>query len=70
MRYRDLIDDDMFLKQRNELQMKITDLKGKLRHTEERAEKWLELTKKTFNFANYAHEAFLNGRLELNKTRY
>lgn len=60
MRYRDLIDDDMFLKQRNELQTKITELKGKLRHTEERAEK-------TFNFATYAHEAFLNGGLELKK---
>ena len=67
MRYRDLIDDDMFLKQRNELQTKITDLKGKLRHTEERAEKWLELTERTFDFATHAHEAFLNGGLELKK---
>ncbi len=67
MRYRDLIDDEMFLKQRNELQIKITDLKGKLRHTEERAEKWLDLTEKTFNFATYAHEAFLYGGLELKK---
>ena len=67
MRYRDLIDDDMFLKQRNELQTKITDLKGKLRHTEERAEKWLELTEKTFNFATYADDAFFNGGLELKK---
>lgn len=67
MRYRDLIDDEMFLKQKNELQTKLTDLKAKLRHTEERAEKWLELTEKTFNFATYAHSAFLTGGLELKK---
>ena len=59
MRYRDLIDDEMFLKQKNELQAKITDLKAKLRHTEQRAVQWLELTEKTFNFATYAHAAFL-----------
>ena len=67
MRYRDLIDDDMFIKQKNELQNKITDLKTKLRHTENRAERWLELTEKTFQFATYAHSAFLNGGLELKK---
>lgn len=59
MRYRDLIDDEMFLKQKNELQTKITDLKEKLRHTEARAEQWLELTEKTFSFATYAHATFL-----------
>lgn len=67
MRYRDLIDDEMFLKQKNELQTKLTDLKAKLRHTEERAEKWLKLTEQTFNFATYAHSAFLTGELELKK---
>lgn len=59
MRYRDLIDDDTFIKERNDLQTKITEMKGKLRHTEDRAEKWLELTEKTFNFATYARMAFL-----------
>jgi len=34
-------------------------MKGKLRHTEDRAERWLELTEKTFNFATYARIAFL-----------
>lgn len=34
-------------------------MKGKLRHTEDRAEKWLGLTEKTFNFATYARMAFL-----------
>ncbi len=59
MRYRDLIDDNTFIKERNELQTKITEMKGKLRHTEDRAERWLELTERTFNFAAYARMAFL-----------
>ena len=67
MRYRDLIDDDTFIKERNELQAKIAEMKEKLRHTEDRAERWLELTEKTFNFATYARSAFINGGLELKK---
>ncbi len=67
MRYRELIDDDTFIKERNGLQGKITEMKEKLRHTESRAERWLELTEKTFNFAQYARSAFLNGGLELKK---
>ena len=67
MRYRELIDDDTFIKERNDLQSKITEMKEKLRHTESRAERWLELTEKTFNFATYARSAFLNGGLELKK---
>ena len=67
MRYRELIDDDTFIKERNDLQSKITEMKEKLRHTESRAERWLELTEKTFNFAQYARSAFLNGGLELKK---
>ena len=41
------------------MQTKITEMKGKLRHTEDRAVRWLELTEKTFNFATYARMAFL-----------
>ena len=71
MRYRQLIDDDAFIKERNELQVKITQLKSRLRETEARAEKWLELTEKTFNFATYARKAFLLAKdkegLELKK---
>jgi len=59
MRYRDLIDDITFIKERNDLQGKITEMKGKLRHTEDRAERWLELTERTFNFATYARMRFL-----------
>ncbi len=60
MRYRLLIDDDeIFIREKNELQTKITQMKENLRQTETRAEKWLELTEKTFNFATYARTAFL-----------
>ena len=71
MRYRQLIDDETFLKEKSELQGKLTELKEALRQTEARADKWLELTEKTFNFATYAHKSFsmAKGRagLELKK---
>lgn len=35
--------------------------------TEVRAEKWLELTERTFNFATYARQKFLSGGLEPKK---
>ena len=67
MRYRQLIDDETFIKERNALQSKIAQLKENLRQTETRAEKWLELTEKTFNFATYARVAFLKAS-EMDKT--
>jgi len=67
MRYRDFIDDETFLRERNELQSKINPLKEGLRETESRAERWLELTEKTFNFATYARKAFMLGDLGTRK---
>lgn len=71
MRYRQLIDDETFIKEKNILQNKISQLKEGLRETETRADKWLELTEKTFNFAAYARKAFLTAEgkrgLELKK---
>ena len=67
MRYRQLIDDETFIKEKNKLQTKIAQLKENLRQTETRAEQWLELTEKTFNFATYARKAFMTGGLELKK---
>lgn len=61
MRYRDLISDEEFTKERNSLQEEIGKLKEQLRDTEDRAEKWLELTEKTFDFATYARKAFVTG---------
>lgn len=61
MRYRNLIDDERFLSEKTKLEKNIADLRGKLRGTEVRADKWLELTEKTFNFATYARIAFMQG---------
>lgn len=63
MRYRELIDDEAFIKERDVLRGKISKLKNNLRQTESRAEKWLELTEKTFNFATYARKEFVTGGL-------
>ena len=71
MRYRQLIDDEIFIKEKNMLRGKIAKLKDYLRETETRAESWLELTEKTFSFATYARKAFLMAKgkegLELKK---
>ncbi|MBN1325868.1 recombinase zinc beta ribbon domain-containing protein [Candidatus Falkowbacteria bacterium] len=68
MRYRELIDDEAFTKEKNLLQSKIIQLKEKLRETEARAERWLELTENTFNFATYAYKNFLLGDLQAKKS--
>lgn len=67
MRYRKLITDETFIKERDELETIITQLKSKLRETEARAERWLELTEKTFKFASYARKDFLVGSIEKKK---
>ena len=71
MRYRQLIDDETFIKEKNILTSKIAQMKENLRETETRAEKWLELTEKTFSFATYARKAFITAKgkegLELKK---
>ncbi len=67
MRYKELIDDETFIRERNELQDTISRLKERLRETESRAERWLELTEKTFNFATYARKAFMLGDLKTRK---
>ena len=64
MRYRELIDDETFIKDGDELKAKILRLKTNLRETESRAEKWLELTEKTFTFACYARKEFILGGLD------
>ena len=58
MRYRELIDDSEYLEQKKELQLKLEASKSLLRDTEARAEKWLELSEKTFDFATYARIHF------------
>lgn len=67
MRYRQLIDDGAFLKEKENLQKTIAQMQSRLRETESRAERWLELTEKTFTFATYARKEFLLGGLERKK---
>jgi site-specific DNA recombinase len=59
MRYKQLIDDDIFIKEKNSLQAQLTLLKGRLENGVTQDEKLLELTTKTFEFATYARVAFL-----------
>lgn len=67
MRYRDLIDDETFVRERDTLKAKVSKLINNLRETEDRSKQWLVLTEKTFNFACYARKEFLVG--DLNKKR-
>ena len=46
MRYRQLIDDDAFIREKNDLQGKIIQIKGQLGDTETRAKEWLEDTER------------------------
>lgn len=42
-------------------------MKGKLRKTENRAENWIELTEKTFDFATYTRRHFISDDIETKK---
>ena len=64
MRVRDLINDDEYVKERDILKAELAKTKEELEKTENRAERWLELTEQVFDFATYAHSAFLNGNLQ------
>ena len=61
MRYRELIGDEEFLREKKDLQKQLSTIDQQLRGTEDRAEKWLDLTEQTFEFACYAHTHFDNG---------
>lgn len=67
MRYREQIDDETFMRESSELKSKIAILKEKVSQTEARAERWLEITEKTFRFAAYAGVRFMEGDLQTKK---
>ncbi len=67
MRYRGLIDDEEYMRERKLLQSQIASLKQVLRETEDRAVNWLELTENTFHFATNAREAFIHGDMDTKK---
>ncbi len=71
MRFKDFIDDDTYLREKKDLQDKLLRTRDNIKSTETRADKWLELTEKTFNFATYARTKFITAKgkegLELKK---
>lgn len=64
MRTRDLLDDEEYISKRNALKKDVYKIDEQLRDTEKRADDWLELTEKAFNFATYARIHFRNGNLQ------
>lgn len=58
MRTRDLLDDNEYLKQKNRLKLEMAQADDSLRTTERRADEWIELTEKAFDFATYARIHF------------
>ncbi len=67
MRYRNLISDDEFISERKSLQNQLTELKQRRTETEDRAQNWLELTERVFDFARYARERFSLGNTQTKK---
>lgn len=64
MRTRDLLDDEEYLEQKNRLRYELVRTDDSLRNTEQRADDWLELTEKAFDFATYARTRFAEGSLD------
>ena len=64
MRLRDLVTDQEYLRQKEELLAEQRRLKEKHEDTEHRGGNWLELSEKTFLFARYARFWFENGSLK------
>ncbi len=67
MRARDLIDDAEYIRERDRLKAEQAELRKEIDKTENRADRWLELTEELFDFATYAHSAFLKGDLQRKK---
>ena len=61
MRTRNLLDDDEYMSQRNRLKVELVRADENLQSTNARADNWLELTEKAFNFATYARIHFKEG---------
>ena len=64
LRLRELIEDDEYLRERTRLKNEIVTMKTKLNATNKNEDDWLALTEQTFDFALYAHKAFLFGSIQ------
>lgn len=55
---RGIVEEDDYMRQRDLIKAQLRETDGDLRSTEKRAEDWLELTEKAFDFATYARIRF------------
>jgi hypothetical protein len=67
MRLKEMIDDLEYLEEKTKLKNEITRIKTSIKEEENNAENWLTLTAKTFEFATYAHNAFITGDAEMKR---
>lgn len=67
MRLKDFITDEEYATKRNELKLKLDQLRKSVKETEERADDWLKTADKIFNFAVYAHCNFEKGVIKIKK---
>ena len=63
MRYKELIDDITFVKERDLLKASITKLKHQLQEPGNRQGNYIELTKQALHFATYARKSLVNGAI-------
>ncbi|GHT34982.1 recombinase [Endomicrobiia bacterium] len=68
MRCKEMITDEEYTKERNLLTKQIAHLHQQLNEIDDRINNWLELTEKTFDFAQNARNAFINGGVETKKS--
>lgn len=61
MHARGLIDDDEFTAQKNAIKTEQARVLGHMKDANAGSEEWIDLTRQTFEFASYAHKAFLFG---------
>jgi len=67
MRCSELIDDETYRIKKDELQAMKDKIQEQLRDVNARAEKWIELTERTFEFVAYALQAFVSGSAQTKK---
>ena len=67
MRYRELITDEEYSRERTRLKVDMMKIKENIGDTEHRAESWLALSEKVFDYACHAREWFKKGDLKTKK---
>ncbi len=67
MRYREMLTDEEYTRERSRLKLEMMKIKENLDDTEHRAESWLSLSEKVFDYACHARERFKQGDLKTKK---